>query len=170
MEAFRVERPWHRAETGWYGASAHTWAEQATVARSVCTGAAGIGIARIAGYLVTGGVDLLAEAAAAIDVIRRVPLAADGPDASLCHGAAGEIELLISAWSALAEPAHLEAARRLGAVMIETAQARGWYASGIGDFGSSPGLLLGLAGTGLSLMRLQEPGLVTNAVVPSLMP
>ena len=52
----------------------------------------------------------------------------------------------------------------------ETAQARGWYASGIGDFGSSPGLLLGLAGTGLSLMRLQEPGLVTNAVVPSLMP
>jgi lantibiotic modifying enzyme len=170
MAAFRLERPWHNQETGWYGASAHAWAEPVTVTRSVCTGAAGIGIARIAGYLATGAVEVLAEAAAAIDVIRRVPIAPDGPDASLCHGAAGEIELLVSAWSALAEPAHLEAARRLGTVMIETARIRGHYASGLGDFGPAPGVLLGLAGTGLVLLRLENPGLAPNAAVPPLMP
>lgn len=169
MEAFRLERPWHSQEAGWFGASAHDWAEPVTVTRSLCSGAAGIGIARIAGYLVTGAIDLLAEAAAAIEVIRRFPSGPDGPDASLCHGAAGEIELCLSAWSALAEPAHLEAARRLGTVMIETARIRGEYASGLGDIGPTPGVLLGLAGTGLTLLRLHDPGLAPSGAVPPLM-
>jgi lantibiotic modifying enzyme len=168
VEAFGLERPWQSQESGWFGASAHEWAEPLQVARSVCSGAAGIGIARIAGYLVIRRLDLLAEAAAAIDAVRRVPPGPDGPDASICHGAAGEIELCLSAWSALAEPVHIEAARRLGAMMIETAHIRGQYASGLGDIGPAPGVLLGLAGTGLTLLRLHDPGLAPSAAVPPL--
>ncbi|HYZ86631.1 MAG TPA: lanthionine synthetase LanC family protein [Bryobacteraceae bacterium] len=169
QQAFRSERLWHSGEAGWYGSPAHDWAEPMTVTRSLCSGAAGIGIARLAAYAVTGAVYLLAEAGAAIDIIRRMPPPPDGPDASLCHGAAGEIELLLAGYGVLGEAAHLQAARYMGQVMIETAQMRGEYASGIGAFGPSPSFLLGSAGTGLVLLRLYDPALAPSAAVPPLL-
>lgn len=168
LHAWRSERPWCDSLAGWFGASAHTWSDDETLARSLCSGAAGIGLARLAGYQLTGAAGLLAEAAAAIDVVRSVASRPYDPDASLCHGAAGEIDVLLSAWSVTGETTHLDAARSFGALMVQTAHRRRHYASGIGSFGPSPALLLGSAGTGLTLLRLHDPKLVPAGAFPLL--
>jgi lantibiotic modifying enzyme len=168
LRAWNSERPWHDTTTGWFGASAHTWSDDETLARSLCSGAAGIGLARLAGYRLTGAASLLAEAAATIDVVRRISERPFEPDASLCHGAAGEIDLLLTAASVTGEKAHVDAAHRLGTVMVETARRRRHYASGLGSFGPTPGLLLGSAGAGLAMLRLEDPELVPCGVFPLL--
>ena len=68
--AFRSERPWLSPGQHWYGQSAHTWTDDAMAGRSLCSGAAGIGLARLAAYKFTRAPNLLAEAAAAIELIR----------------------------------------------------------------------------------------------------
>jgi lantibiotic modifying enzyme len=167
-EAFRIERAWCSSAMGWYGAPAHAWADEVMVARSLCSGAAGIGIARLGAYVVMAAPNLLAEAGAAIDLIRRVPMRPDASDTSLCHGTAGEIELLITASTTLSESSHLDAARRLGARVVAAAQARRDYGSGLGESCQSPSLLFGLAGTGLVLLRLHDPALAPGGALPAL--
>ncbi len=68
--AFRRERAWLSPGQHWYGQSAHAWTDDAMAGRSLCSGAAGIGLARLAAYTFTRAPNLLAEAAAAIEVIR----------------------------------------------------------------------------------------------------
>lgn len=165
-ELFRTERVALRPGREWHGAGAHAWAGKAAVAPSLCAGAAGIGIARLGAYAVRPACNLLAEASAAIDVVR----AAVGPrlaDASLCHGTGAQIELLLAAWTTLAQRAHLDAARRLGRGMVETARMRGAYGSGLGPACRNPSLLLGLAGTALVLLRLHDPAAAPGAALPS---
>jgi lantibiotic modifying enzyme len=168
LEAFHIERAWCSPGMNWYGAHAHPWAEGMMLTRSLCSGAAGIGITRLGAYAAMASTNLLAEAGAAVDLIRRVPLHADVSDASLCHGAAGEIELLITASTTLSERSHLDAARNLGARVV--AQSRRQYRSGLGERGHSPSLLFGLAGTGLVLLRLHDPALAPGGAVPTLIP
>ena len=167
-EALRIERAWCSSAMGWYGASAHPWADEVMVSRSLCSGAAGIGIARLGAYVVMDAPNLLAEAGAAIDLIRRAPIRPDAFDTSLCHGTAGEIELLITASTTLSERSHLDAARRLGARIVGAAQAPRDYGSGLGEGCHSPSLLFGLAGTGLVLLRLHDPALAPGAALPTL--
>ena len=163
--AFRTERAWLSPGMYWYGAAAHAWADDWTLARSLCTGAAGIGIGRLGAYAVMRAPHLLAEAAAAIEIIRAA-VRPDAIDVSLCHGTAGEIELLLNAWTVLGEHSHLDAARNLGSWVVDVARVRGGYGSGLGEDSSSPSLFLGVAGTGLVLLRLHDPALAPCAALP----
>lgn len=149
LAAIRLERAWLNPGVDWYGG----WAEDAADARSLCAGAAGIGIARLGVWAIAPAPRLLADASAAIELIRPGPHPVSAKS-SLGYGTAGEIELLLCAWTTLGEQAHLDAARRLGARVVGAA------------IGSTPSLFLGLAGTGLVMLRLHDPALAASPALP----
>jgi hypothetical protein len=61
----------------------------------------------------------------------------------VCHGWAGEIELLLVAASLLDDPAHLAAARAAGLACVARARAGRGYGSGLWDGAHTPALLHG---------------------------
>lgn len=141
-----------------------------TVARTVARsgrpaawshGAAGIGLARIGSLPYADDPAIRAEIAAAIEtIIRQGP----GSNHSLGHGDAGNLELLLQASRAPGNrecEAHL---RRLTAAMLESIGRHGWRC-GTPSAVESPGLMTGLAGIGLQLLRLADPELVPSVLV-----
>jgi lantibiotic modifying enzyme len=84
----------------------------------------------------------------------------------LASGTTGEIEALLTAYEVTGERAHLEAARKVGGWLVRTAQRRGGYglcdAAGI----ERAGLMQGLAGLGLTLLRLSDPEHCRGALHP----
>lgn len=154
MEVLAGERAWLRPGEDWYGATPHEWAEGAS--GSLCSGAAGIGVARLGVYRVTGAPHLLAEASATIELIRAMAFP-EAADCSLGYGTAGRIELLLTAFSELGEVAHLAAARDMGARMAAAARQMRGYGSALGGSARHPSVFLGEAGTGMVLLRLWDP-------------
>jgi hypothetical protein len=172
-EAVRWERRWFsRAAGGW--PDLRTEVRDGNGGRPAypalwCHGAVGAGLARLA----IGGWErecaTLAEAGAAIQATRRATSAAlsalvagePGEDAnwSLCHGLAGSAELLLGAWEVLGHPDHLSAARRIGAAALRDGDggAGPWRCGVPQGGGETPGLMLGLAGIGATLLRLHDP-------------
>ncbi len=162
--AFRSERAWWCPAEGWYGAAiTPAWAGDRSMSRSLASGAAGIGLARLSAWPALDHL-CVADAGAAVELIREPP-PRPSADASIGLGAAGEIELLIGAATTFSEPAHLEAARRLGGRLLDRAMARGGYAYGPASDPHEPSLLYGLAGTALTMMRLEDPGLAPLALL-----
>ena len=84
-----------------------------------------------------------------------------GADASVCHGRAGEAEFLIHAATAWGNAGFLDAARAIGARMVERAALSDRHPR-------QPSLLLGWAGAGLVLLRLEDPALAPMALLPPL--
>jgi lantibiotic modifying enzyme len=103
----------------------------------------------------------LAEAQAAIRTTRRAIEAASqgtGVDFSLCHGIAGNTELLIFAGQILGDHEDHSAAAELGRRAIErNLQPRLPWPCGVPGGGEAPGLMLGLAGIGYFFLRLDDP-------------
>jgi len=77
----------------------------------------------------------------------------------LCHGDAGNLELLLQAREILKDREWDVQLHRLGAMMLESIDKHGWLC-GIPLGVESPGLMTGLAGIGYGLLRLAEPDLV----------
>ncbi len=155
--AFRLERPWHDDRFGWFGASGER-------PRSWSDGTAGIGLARLWAYAATRAPIHLAEAGAAIETLRAVPAAEIRGDASLGHGAAGHLELLVSAGSVLKERAHVDAARR----MIPRVLAAGSASIPPGARVFDPTVFSGAAGVAVTLLRLHDPAAVASPLLPPL--
>jgi type 2 lantibiotic biosynthesis protein LanM len=74
----------------------------------------------------------------------------------LCHGALGNAETFL-----LAGPRHHAFAQGLAARAIEERTAERRWRCGIADFAETPGLLVGLAGIGLGLLRVANPDLAS---------
>lgn len=167
--AFTAERAQFEPGLGWLAPSAHPWADAAAAPDATwCRGAAGIGLARLGARAVLPALLLLAEAGAAVELVRGRLATRDDPDASLCHGAAGAIELLVSAGALLGVPAHTHAARAAGLALIERSWSRGRYAGGFGPHARNPSLLFGLAGTATLLLRLHDHDSVPSPALPPL--
>ncbi len=155
-----------------------------------CHGAAGIGLVRLHAFRRRGDETALAEAAAAIDtatstMLRVVasprPAGRIGPDLSLCHGVGSVAELHVTAAEVTGDSEHLAHARRLVqlALVGREAVARAGEANGSGGGlrlpaelpcgvpggGETPGLLLGLAGIGATLLRLCDPALLPSPLL-----
>jgi len=75
---------------------------------------------------------------------------------SLCHGALGNIELLLMAARLLNRAEDYEALERATALIVGSIEANGWI-SGAPLGVETPGLMTGLAGIGYELLRLAEP-------------
>lgn len=172
-EALRWERRWYSWPGGGWPdlrAEASTGSEGEPGYPALwCHGAVGAGVARLVIHAWTGECTLLAEAGAAIQATRRATsaalaaLARDESDAeanwSICHGLMGSVELLITAWEVLGHPDYMVAARRIGTVALnDGGDGAGPWRCGVPQGGEeTPGLMLGLAGIGMTLLRLGDP-------------
>lgn len=133
-----------------------------------CHGNVGIGLARLHAYRLLGAPALLADATVALHLAgravgrlwRAVPGSYEA-NFSLCHGAAGLIELFVVAAQDLGDPGWTDAARSVTAAGLAhtdaLGQARPAWPPGVDGGDEVPGLMIGLAGTGAALLRLAAP-------------
>jgi lantibiotic biosynthesis protein len=85
------------------------------------------------------------------------PAAGDEANASVCHGVSGLIDLFMDAWDATADTDWLVLARDLADLMKNDARRAGGWRSGIPGGWPAPGLMLGYAGMGWTLLRVADP-------------
>lgn len=90
------------------------------------------------------------------------PGAGDAINGSLCHGLSSLIDLFIDAWQASDDESWLGLARDIGNLMILDGERPQGLRSGVPGGWSAPGLMLGEAGMGWSLLRLARPGIVPS--------
>lgn len=131
-----------------------------------CHGAPGSGLARLRAWELTGEDRLLDELRRAVETTRASvdPEPEAVGNFSLCHGAAGNAELLVEAGRRLDEPDWVDAARRVAATGRTRHEAGAWPCGTV-DGGSDPSLLLGEAGIGLFFLRLDDPSIPTVLLV-----
>lgn len=181
-EAFRYERScFSRERCAWPDLreeSGHTTvanSENSTAWTSAwCHGALGIGAVRLRLYELLSDVRYLGEASAAIQTARILAVQAgvalrEGAvsDVTLCHGLGGAVELFLLAHEVLSLEEHRRAARRLGNLCLSIFRANGErWTSGLENAKYVPGLFLGLAGIGVTMMRLHDPALIGSPVLP----
>lgn len=129
-----------------------------------CHGAPGIALSRLRALELLGGDDYAREASAALATTSgsvEAMLASQTANFSLCHGLAGNAEVL--AESRVASEAAAETVLRVASFGIDEYASRSgpWPCGTHG--GETPGLFLGLAGIGHFYLRLSDPA------VPSLL-
>lgn len=122
-----------------------------------CHGSTGIGLARLAGLdHHDAGVRAEIEAAL-VDTLRN----GFGQNHSLCHGDLGNIGLLLEAARRLDPGRWQPEVDRLSASILDSIEERGWLC-GVSLGVETPGLMTGLAGIGLGLLRLADPDRVPD--------
>jgi lantibiotic modifying enzyme len=126
-----------------------------------CHGAAGIGLARLATLDQLDDVRTREEIDDALNATTRFGFAINH---SLCHGALGNAELLLTAARTLDRPRDHEALERATSEIVASLEANG-PVTGVPLGVETPGFMTGLAGMGYELLRLAEPGKVPAALV-----
>jgi lantibiotic modifying enzyme len=121
-----------------------------------CHGAAGIGLARVAGL---GGLDTEAirhDLDVALQTTERVGV--QGVD-HLCCGTMGRVDVLLTAARRLGRASWLEAAQRLTAGVLERARCTGAFQlyPNVPSDVYNPSFFRGMAGIGYGLLRVAEP-------------
>ena len=129
-------------------------------------GAPGIALSRLRAYELTGNVDFLQEARLGLDTTCELVSAhlknPAGTNYSLCRGLAGNADILMEGSIMLDEPVYAQVAQqvaKLGRMLYDHTDSD-WPSGVIPPMGSAqgkyptPGLMLGLAGTGLFYLRL----------------
>jgi lantibiotic modifying enzyme len=122
-----------------------------------CYGAMGIGLGRLLSLPYLGDdATCRREIDTALATTAR---AGFGQCHALCHGDIGNAELLLQAADALNRPDLTEAARRHISAAVDSAKGHGWVCGtplGV----ETPGLMVGLAGTGYGILRMAAPDIV----------
>ena len=165
--AFAYERSWLDETSG-------TWPDlriagqrrrsvlPAATAGTWCHGEAGIALSRLRALELLDDDALRSDADAALEATHR-RLAAALPyeieDLSLCHGAAGAADVLLSAAGA-------DLAAELCRVATARHAAAGDWPCGTA-YGTTPGLFLGLSGIGWLFLRLHDPAIPSPLVLPT---
>lgn len=157
-------------ERCWFDAEACAWRDPTTNAltgSSWCRGSAGAALVRLRALALAPGERLAAEAGAALASVHgavAAALAGDGRPAawevanfSVCHGLMGAADTLLAAAEALGVPEHRIAAERIARHGLESFRSAGSWRCGTLDGTRSPGLMLGLAGIGAVLLRIEVP-------------
>jgi lantibiotic modifying enzyme len=123
-----------------------------------CHGAPGIGLSRLRAFQILGDDLYRNEAVTAIRTTLKSFHDLDEGNYSLCHGHAGNAELLVYAGQVLQNPEYAALAARVGEAGIERYENDGVpWPSGVPGNAETPDLMLGLAGTGYFYLRLYDP-------------
>ena len=134
-----------------------------------CHGAPGIGLSRLRAYEILGSDTARHEAEAAVRSTMRVlthPAFGPQSDYALCHGRAGNAELLIYAAEALGDETARAAAETVGHQGIEAFCRHDLpWPCGVPGGGETPSLMLGLAGIGYFYLRLYDPVGVPSVLI-----
>jgi class II lanthipeptide synthase len=137
-----------------------------------CHGAPGIGLSRLRAYSLLGRHHLRKQAEAALrttsKMLEQAPpgVGAAYSNYSLCHGLAGNAELLLYADQVLGkrkQAALAHAVARRGAEQYD--QAGLPWPCGVPGGGETPGLMLGLAGIGYFYLRLYDPHVIPPVLI-----
>ena len=162
LEAFRYEQSYFSQEN-------HNWpdlrsmtaygvpASQTVYAVAWCHGAPGIGLARLRALEILGDEPAIRHDLDAAIQSTLASLNAPGTNMSLCHGTAGNADLLIDAARTLDRADLLLAAENAARQAIDQ-QAQGDmpWPCGVNGGGETPNLMLGLAGIGYFFLRLNN--------------
>lgn len=135
-----------------------------------CHGAPGIGLSRLRCLaLLDGDVEVKTEVEAALSTTAStlsMPWTQGMGNYSLCHGAAGNAELMIEAGTTLKRADLWQVAEKVG---LDGYQNYGQFdmswPCGTPGLGESPGLMLGLAGIGYFYLRLYDPYAVSSMLL-----
>lgn len=168
--AARYERVrYEPAAGGWpdLRTTTRTGVKGPTFTAAWCHGTPGVSLARMRVWTLLGDAELLDEASQGLALTMRAirsALAADDADVCLCHGLSGNADILLEGARTLPDaPGDCEQlAREVAECGIERYEAIGrpWPCGLIGE---APGLMTGVAGVGLFLLRL------VDASVPSVL-
>lgn len=124
-----------------------------------CHGAPGIALGRLEASAALGE-DFGEDVEAALESLRRRGY---GGSHSLCHGDLGNLEAELLAALRSDDGASLDAVRRRAAAILD-ARPDGEWLCGVPSGLETPGLLVGLAGIGLQLLRLAAPERVPSVL------
>lgn len=167
-QAFRYEMRHFDAQQGDWPDLRQTALSVAGVPRYAnawCNGAAGIGLSRIDCWDRLGRCDsvMLQEALTALSAtIRNYHRL--GND-SLCHGRAGNAELLLRTALMRDDPAlQMEVKIQARSMWQEFEHSKAWL-SGASGIDVSPGLMVGLSGIGMYLLRLGRPSSIPSPLL-----
>jgi lantibiotic modifying enzyme len=138
------------AKGNWLDVRALTDPARPRYGNSWCHGAAGIGLARAGAPGIPAGMSATQDLRIALDWVERNPPSSD----DLCCGKLGAVELMLRGALSLALPDLKELARRRAAATMEPATRL-----------SHPGLFIGLAGAGYTLLRLCEPSRLPSVLL-----
>lgn len=135
-----------------------------------CHGAPGIGLSRLRNAeILKDNADVLKDLEAAIQTTANSltpPWVPGNGNYSLCHGAAGNAELMIMAGQKLNRPELTRIAEKVGEEGIEFYVKQGLpWPCGNGGAGETPNLMLGTAGIGHFYLRLYDPVAVPSVLI-----
>jgi type 2 lantibiotic biosynthesis protein LanM len=162
LQAFRYEQCcFDQAEQNWPDFRG----EQPSYPVFWCHGAAGIALSRLRSWQILGDPKLLSEARAALGTVEQHSASLD--NFSLCHGRAGNADVLIYASQVLAEESWLKTAEAMAEEGLERFERRRRpWPCGLPDANETPDLMLGLAGIGHFYLRLADPARISSVLLP----
>lgn len=133
-----------------------------------CHGAPGIALSRLRAAELTGDSSSREEALIAVNTTAkalRQALLQPGGSFSLCHGLAGNADILLNAAEVLNDPAWRKLAEQVGKYGLAAHSApRIPWPCGVMGGGETPNLMLGLAGIGYFYLRLHAPERVPSVM------
>jgi lantibiotic biosynthesis protein len=133
-----------------------------------CHGAPGIALSRLRAWHLTGSGKARAEAEAAIRTTKRT---LESPGAattgfSLCHGCAGNADVLLEAFNSFDSRDLREIAEGIGYAGIDRFESKRLpWPCGLPGAGETKNLMLGTAGIGYFYLRLENPELPTVLMI-----
>ncbi|MEO1052660.1 MAG: lanthionine synthetase LanC family protein [Bacteroidota bacterium] len=137
-----------------------------------CHGAPGIGLARLRAFQLYGNDDMLKETRMAIEKIRRVNVSKDriAQSYTLCHGAGGNLMLLLDTYKQTKDQRLLDDALQVGGMALEYKSTGAGYVSGFSQAGQTEdiSLFMGNAGIGYFLLNLIDPINTPSILKPEL--
>jgi hypothetical protein len=176
-KAFEYERHWFDVERGNWPDFREESAQGKRGQRPLsfktywCHGAPGIALSRLRAYEALDDKTCEAEATAALQATRRaveLELYSGVGNYSLCHGLAGNAEVLLLGHGALGEELtddpSLAFEVACNGITRYATSGHMWPCGTSG--GETPGLMLGLAGTGYFYLRLHNPAIPSVLMVP----
>lgn len=166
-QAFRYEQHWFSAEyQNWpdfRNLVDPTLSSRETPSYTLawCHGAPGIGLSRLRAYALSGKAVYRSEAEIALrttaNMLMQSASAGQG-NYSLCHGLAGNAELLTCASQVFGDGEYKSIADQVGQMGIEQFQKNNVpWPCGVPGGGETPNLMLGIAGVGYFYLRLFDP-------------
>lgn len=141
-----------------YGAITQTEPTGPVCGCAWCHGAPGIGLSRIRAFELTQNPVFQQYARYAMDTTLKTLQPAALGNFSLCHGMAGNADLMLYASKVFQTPEHLAQAEAVGDTIIAEYMETGIpIPNGTQTDYTTPDLMLGLAGIGYFLLRLTDP-------------
>lgn len=179
MGGYNYEKKWFNEQTqNWPDLREYKGDKPLSYGTMWCHGAPGIAIAQLKAYEMTKHEYFLHEAKVALETTKRAVIQETNANSranfSLCHGLAGNADILLYGHQILDNPEYIQIAQKAADLGISKYDATGTiFPSGVNDPSGltigqqeNAGLMLGMSGTGMFYLRLADMTSIPSALVP----